>query len=306
MGVAFLAVGLLLMSGVGSYYAYAAIARGGLDDLNYAKETAAPPSPAMRTDGVTRPDTPKQVSLGVAPEVSPQPQAVLSSKTDRVIAATTFNPSPAPQESPQALPVPSYRGVYPGLQMHPKYWNQPLWAGTDLYIHLDDTLPDGFQRLTSLTPPTSGRGARANRIRIPALEVDSRVNELQVINLGDSSAYQTPDNIVGHIPVTANPSEVGNGWYFGHLESPILNEGNVFRRLPEIPDMLRNGDPVYVIVDSPDGGFLYEVTATRVVPEDDLKLYDVDKAQITLVTCVPRLIYDHRLTVTAELVGMRE
>ena len=302
-GAAFVAIGLLLMAGVGAYYAYAALARGELDDLNYTKEAVSPPSPQPRSNGLAPQGAPAASPASVA---SLQSTAVPYPGRESVARASVL-PSSAAQEAPPSLPIPSYDAVYPGLQMHPKYWDQPLWAGADPYIYLDDSLPDGFQRLMSqrVVPP-AGAAAQANRIRIPLLDVDSPVSELQIVNLGDSRSYQTPDNVVGHIPVTANPSEVGNGWYFGHLESPIRGEGNVFHRLPEIPDLLRSGDPVYVVVDSADGGFLYEITATRVVHEDDLALYDVERAQITLVTCVPRLVYDHRLTVTAELVGVRE
>ena len=69
---------------------------------------------------------------------------------------------------------------------------------------------------------------------------------------------------MGRIPNTSNPGELGNGWLFGHLESPIRGEGNVFQRLPEIPALLSAGDPVYVSLLNEDGrrvpvpGFGYE------------------------------------------------
>ena len=52
------------------------------------------------------------------------------------------------------------------------------------------------------------------------------------------------------------------------------------------------------------GTHLYQVTETAVVHQDDLHLYGSDEATITLVSCVPRLVYDHRLLVTAKLVGV--
>ena len=51
--------------------------------------------------------------------------------------------------------------------------------------------------------------------------------------------------------------------------------------------------------------YLYEVYKTDVVYQDDLRLYDSDQATLTLVTCVPALTYDHRLLVTARLVGVK-
>jgi LPXTG-site transpeptidase (sortase) family protein len=156
----------------------------------------------------------------------------------------------------------------------------------------------------------SGLAARAVRIAIPAIGVESDVAELAILDLGDSRQYETPKNVVGHIPETANPGESGNGWFFGHLESPIRGEGNVFRRLPEVPGLLKEyletGDgPVYVFLSSPDGEFLYQVTETKVVHRDELALYDSGGPAITLVTCYPRFVYDQRVVVTAKLVGVK-
>ena len=130
------------------------------------------------------------------------------------------------------------------------------------------------------------------------------MEELEIIDLGNSRSYETPDNAVGHIPGTPNPGEGGNGWFFGHLESPLRGEGNVFRRLPEIEELLRQ-DPVDIIIENDDGGFLYRVVATTVVHQDDLALYGSDGVGVTLVACVPSRVYDHRLLVTAELIAQR-
>ena len=45
---------------------------------------------------------------------------------------------------------------------------------------------------------------------------------------------------------------------------------------------------------------------TEIVYEDDIALTDTGAHDITLVTCTPRFYYDHRLLVTAALVGIRE
>ena len=140
---------------------------------------------------------------------------------------------------------------------------------------------------------------------IPLIGVDSGIEELEVLDLGDNRAYETPDNVVGHIPSTSNPGELGSGWFFGHLESPLRGEGDVFVGLPRIPDLLRAGDPVYITLKTPDGDFLYQVTDTRKVHEDDLRLFDEDGSSIVLVSCVPRLVYDHRLLVIAKLIGVK-
>ena len=143
------------------------------------------------------------------------------------------------------------------------------------------------------------------RIAIPAIGVDSEVKALQILDLGDSRKYETPKNVVGHIPETSNAGEEGTAWFFGHLESPIQGEGNVFFRLPELPDLLRQ-EQVYMTVENEEFTYLYELTASRVLHEDDLVVFDAGEPGISLVTCVPRFLYDHRLVVTGKLVGMQE
>ena len=49
----------------------------------------------------------------------------------------------------------------------------------------------------------------------------------------------------------------------------------------------------------------YQTYKTEVVHQDSLKLTDSKIAEITLVTCVPKYKYDHRLLVTASLIGIR-
>ena len=151
----------------------------------------------------------------------------------------------------------------------------------------------------------------ASRIIIPSIKVDSEVTELGLAFTDKGYAWETPKHVVGHVPTTPRPGAQGLGWYFGHLESPIRREGNVFQRLPEIPKLLEEytlngGEPVHIILESPDRSYLYQVYRAETVPQDDLHLIDSGNQDITLVSCVPRLIYDHRLLVTAALVGVSE
>ncbi|MBM3944145.1 MAG: sortase [SAR202 cluster bacterium] len=188
--------------------------------------------------------------------------------------------------------------------LNPAYWGGSLWAGPS---YETAALPDGFR---PVRPSDIAPKAPADHIAIPAIGVDSPVRELEIMDFGDSRQYETPKHVVGHIPETANPGEAGNGWLFGHLESPIRGEGNVFQGLPRVATLLQRyietgENPVYVTLSGPDGGFLYEVVETRIVHKDDLALYGSDGATITLVTCYPRFVYDQRVVVTARLVGVR-
>ena len=167
-------------------------------------------------------------------------------------------------------------------------------------------LPEGFVLInfTQATPLNSA--PPATRLTITSLDIDSSVEELSIIDLGERRVYETPNNTVGHIPGTANAGELGQGWYFGHTESPILDEGSVFFNLQQIPAMLRLGENVDIIADNGTEQFLYRVTQTRVVHEDELALETGGGPTIHLVSCVPRLVYDHRLIVDAQLIAHRQ
>ncbi|PZC44880.1 MAG: Sortase (surface protein transpeptidase) [Chloroflexi bacterium] len=196
-----------------------------------------------------------------------------------------------------------------GVLFHPKYWHDPIKTGTDTRLLTEIT--EGFDLASSLDnlALVVPKGT-ATRILIPMLNIDSPVDELGIIDLGDSQEYETPDNTVGHIPETADPGEVGNGWFFGHLESPFSGEGNVFHRLPEIPELLREINEIgeggiNIIIHSSTGEYLYQVTSSEVLHADELKIYGSDNSRISLVTCVPRLEYSHRLVIKAILVGVK-
>jgi sortase (surface protein transpeptidase) len=138
--------------------------------------------------------------------------------------------------------------------------------------------------------------------------IDSEIKELEVVRTADSSAWETPKHIVGHIPTTNVPGNEGRGWYFGHLESPIRGEGNVFQRLPEIVKLLEQEDspPIYIFLESENRKFVYQVYRTEGIPQEELRISDSGIHDITLVTCTPRFVYDQRLLVTAALVGVLE
>ena len=312
VGVAMVIAGLLLLTGVGSYYGYRAYASSQLDRLNASIEGPVSLPPEAVIAGFVPPGFHQPSKNSQEQTTSPTDSQLISpgrffqlQLVDPSISQDPTQSSPSQDES-LGLPVVSNASIYPAYQMHPKYWHQPLWAGTDPYSHEEIGLPVGYRPMAGIGAEVVEAGrAPARRISIPAIGVDSSVQELAIVALGDSRAYETPKNTVGHIPQTPNPGESGNAWFFGHLESPIKGEGSVFRRLPELSQYLKNGDPVYVTIESEGGEYLYQVTSTRVVHQNELKLYDSDNALITLVACVPRLVYDHRILVTAELVGIK-
>ena len=90
------------------------------------------------------------------------------------------------------------------------------------------------------------------------------------------------------------------------LESALNKEGAIFSDLPLIPEKIRREEPVFVIVDSKTTSYLYQVTETSVKRKEELRVIESSTPIITLVTCIPRLVYDHRLLVTAELMGSKD
>ena len=270
-----------------------------------AKDEYAPAEKRVTAGAETLP--PAEESAPTVPSVGP----VEAAKATAQVSESVVEGDPAPTapdvdfDARELVLV--YNTMYPGHRIHPKYWDRPLKAGADDYIYGVIPREDGFLEVASDNGVQKGSLSDAVHIRIPSIGVDSEVANLAILDLGDSKQYETPDHVVGRIPETSNPGEIGNTWLFGHLESPIRGEGNVFRRLPDIPEILKNGDPVYVSLLNMDGEeFMYQITSTTVVHRDDLSLYDTEDATITLVACVPRLIYDHRIVVSGKLVGIRK
>ncbi len=268
--MALVAVGAVLVLLVGGYYLYGWVAVRGLHSLVYIPTEQAGPPQADRS----------MTLAGLRPDV------------------------PAPT-SPAGGSLPGLASLrlYPGEQLSFTFWAEP-WAAEAVSSAVGDA-PQGFLAADQFVLGAKRTLPHATSIRVSAIGVDAQVEQLRILNLGDSREYETPKNVVGHIPETSNPGEQGNAWFFGHLQSPIRGEGSVFSDLPAIPGILRTGQRVYVELESPSISYLYEVYKTDVVPQDDLRLYDTDTAMVTLVTCVPAFTYDYRLLVTAKLVGFK-
>ena len=336
-GSALVLVGLVVVAAVGIYYGLGRYNSTSLDELNsaapgpVAMEVVPTEVPQIRgalmPDGSFKPihTAAKEIQTYVgehttdvrapAPEsaspvaaAAPEPVAPAAPEVAQAgIAAGAGESSEPDKELSGADLVYAYNAIYPGYQIHPKYWDKPLSAGADPYAYGAVLRPDGYLSIDSSQGMLRGTASDASHIRIPSIGVDSAVTNLAIIDIGDSRQYETPKHVVGRIPETSNPGELGNTWLFGHLESPIRGEGNVFQKLPQIPELVNSGDPVYVSLLNEDGDeFLYQITETEVVHQDELQLYQTEESTITLVSCVPRLVYDHRLLVIGKLVGVKK
>ncbi len=273
--------------------------------------TVAPPSGPSQigagagAENLGETEAPAETSgTGIAPSVVPTavPRAATASRTPSTSVAASITPSAATDnpDTPR----------YTSLDTEPP-------ASSGVARPAEPAAPDprlaaiaaSIAEVATYSAPTSedlaSGGALAIRVRIPAIEVDAEISELRIRKLGDSLAWETPKRVVGHIPRTAKAGAAGQGWYFGHLESPIRGEGNVFARLPEIPKLAADS-PIYIFLETARRHYAYQVYVTEVVYEDDIALTDSGAHDITLVTCTPRFYYDHRLLVTAALVAVKE
>ena len=192
--------------------------------------------------------------------------------------------------------------LFPGKALTADAWNN-LYGYEPAYLRVQALLsgfsPIGESSIAIADVPP------ATRILVPAIGVDSTITELSILDLGDSRTYESPNNTVGHIPESANAGEQGTSWFFGHTESPISREGSVFFNLQKVPEMLRNGEDVFIITDNGANQFLYRATSSQVVHQDNLRMDGISGADINLVSSVPRFVYDHRLVVSGELIARR-
>ena len=170
-------------------------------------------------------------------------------------------------------------------------------------IDLYEKLPDSFKiyKKPFINLPKT---AIPTKIIISEIGLYSKVADLDIIDLDSSSSYETPKNIVGHIPESVNPGGIGKSWYFGHLESFIRKEGNVFHMLPKIPELLKQDPSLFVHISTDKKTYVYQIYKTEVIPKEELYLdLKSDTPEAILVTCVPSFLYHSRLLVYSKLVG---
>ncbi len=145
--------------------------------------------------------------------------------------------------------------------------------------------------------PEGSVGGRAiiGRVRMESIAVDAPIVKIGLMRKGDGYVWQTADRAVGFHGDSAIPGgSTGNAVFSGHISS--INEGDVFRRLPQIAV----GDTIRVTVEKTS---TYRVSDKLVVSPQDSWVMNQTAAPIaTFITCVPDGVYSHRLIVVADLV----
>ena len=151
---------------------------------------------------------------------------------------------------------------------------------------------------------SSGSISASHTIIIPEIDLASNVEPLVLMDDEKEPYYANPKNVVGHLPTSVNPGEQGGVWLFGHLESPFTREGAVFWDIPKLENALNNNKNINVILENDSNRFIYRVSSISIVEEADFEIYESDGSTLHIVTCYPRLKYDKRMIVNADLVGL--
>jgi LPXTG-site transpeptidase (sortase) family protein len=134
-------------------------------------------------------------------------------------------------------------------------------------------------------------------MRIPTIEVDSHISDVAVVG----GYYDVPWFDIGHHVDSANPGDLGNSIFNGHVVT--INAGEVFHRLHE----LRPGDAAYTY--TPSYRLDWVVTDVFSVAQDDnFFLEDTETPRITLYTCTGQFnpverSYAERLVAVGQIVN---
>ncbi|MGH2763198.1 MAG: class E sortase [Thermoleophilaceae bacterium] len=163
-------------------------------------------------------------------------------------------------------------------------WQEPVSAfvAQREQAELEDALFDPPQRVIRREPL---KGDAIARIEIPAIGVSDYVVE----GTDTESLRKGP----GHYPETPLPGERGTTAIAGHRTT----YGAPFRDI----DDLRRGRRI--VVDMPDGRFVYRVERTKIVDDQDLSVLDpVGHRRLMLSACHPLYSAAERIIVFARQV----
>jgi sortase A len=177
-------------------------------------------------------------------------------------------------------------------------WRDPF---TSLYTELAQRrLADRYEALLASTPVVEDgrlaaaarafrgeaeRGDPVGRVRIDRLDLDM----LLVEGTDGATLRKGP----GRDRRSFMPGEGKLVYVAGHRTTYLAPFADI--------DRLRSGDPI--LLETPYGRFVYEVTGHRVVEKTDLSvLRDTPRETLRLQACHPRFFASHRLVVSARLV----
>lgn len=183
-------------------------------------------------------------------------------------------------QQPTSAPAPLIRAVVlPEGHTPPNGPNGAQPNEAEIPEHLRP-LAQSLANVPILTPASH----QASRIQIPAIDVDAPVVQgdgWEQLKLGVAQHLGTP-----------NPGENGNLVLSGHNDV----FGEVFRNL----DRLQPGDTVILFTSQRQ--YTYVITGTKVVAPTAVEVMDpTPNATVTLISCHPYLVDNHRIVVSAVL-----
>jgi sortase A len=113
--------------------------------------------------------------------------------------------------------------------------------------------------------------------------------------------WDVADHAVGYLLGTGLPGQPGNLVLSGHISAPLSGQGNIFHDLPALANRLG----ARASVQAADGvWYYYKITGTDVVlPADSWVLNPTQGPTITLLTCYPDGVYDHRFVAQGTYIG---
>jgi len=151
-------------------------------------------------------------------------------------------------------------------------------------------------------PSTIPEDARPVRLTIqaiglvnaPIVPTGTRVEKGELV-------WDVADHAVGYLVGTGLPGRPGNLVLSGHISAPLSGQGNIFHDLPSLANKLG----ARVAVQAASGTwYYYQITGTDVVlPTDNWVLNPTPAPTITLLTCYPDGVYDHRFVAQGTYLG---
>ena len=295
LGVLLAAIGVLLVLFSVGYFSLGAYSEANLDDLAVTQAET----------GLTQED----LSRGLP---TPKPTVAPLPTSTPTVAATVSGPGSAPTTATPPSPTEDNDPLTGDEDDSGLYDEYGILRDYSHYVSRADDgallgpIKENFEAVSEGDLiETYGREPRPHHIIIPAINLESRVVDLNIVWNGAANEWESADHAVGYHIGSATPGEIGNTVMSGHVNSPIAGEGSIFARLDEIAPLLRRGEIVDIIVTAGGDVFLYRATDTTVVLPEEVDVFDYsDGPTLSLVTCAPATTYSHRFIVNATLVGV--
>ncbi len=222
--------------------------------------------------------------------------AVLPTSTRLPVATITITITPTATARIEVKPTPTlFQEVLPPITGGPGDDGTGLGPAPTAIPESPSDIPAATATSIATTTATATatatidpRALLPNRLRIPAMFLDSPVQEVKL----DFGQWQVSPMDIGHHEGSGNPGQVGNVVLAGHRD---INSA-LFRDL----DRLKPGDDVYVSNSLAE--YHYIVLESMVVGPDHTEVMDpTPDRRLTLITCTPIGIDTQRLVVIATL-----